>query len=136
MLDVSKAVSMTEYEAKFDQKLHDLFVSNVPIKENIFYNNKQNEVVLQNPLEVLKKIDKELSNLCFWIKNQSESTANSYYLKPNDRANINNIKFCSGDTPILIYKRYMKLVNDFFDDESQEFNVSKLPDILDSIRYI
>ena len=134
MLDVSKSISMNETITKHDKKLHSLFVSSTPIKENIYFNNKQNEVIINNPLETLKEIDNKLSKLCIWIQNHSESTTNTYYLKPNDRSNKIDSNFCSGDTSILIYKRYMKLVNDFFDDDTEEFNLSKLPDILDSLR--
>lgn len=36
---------------------------------------------------------------------------------------------------ILVYKRWYKLQKDFYDFKKDQFNVSKIPDIFDSINY-
>ena len=36
---------------------------------------------------------------------------------------------------VLIYKRYVKLFNDFYDKKKEKFDISKIPDIYDNIKY-
>ena len=36
---------------------------------------------------------------------------------------------------IIIYKRWSKLQKDFYDSETKKFNISKIPEIYDNIRY-
>ena len=35
----------------------------------------------------------------------------------------------------MIYKRYVKLYKDFYDRDKNKFNISKIPDIYDNIKY-
>jgi len=68
----------------------------------------------------------------------------TYYIAPNDM-NFNdsmnnpdeNCKFigCGQENIILIFKRWRKLEIDFFDKKKGIFNISKIPDINDSIKY-
>lgn len=48
----------------------------------------------------------------------------------------NDIDFdCQDENIVLIYKRYVKLKNDFFNQKKNKFDVSKIPDIYDNIKY-
>ena len=48
----------------------------------------------------------------------------------------NEINFdCQDENIVLIYKRYVKLKNDFFNNKKNKFDVSKIPDIYDNIKY-
>ena len=42
---------------------------------------------------------------------------------------------CEEEKIVLIYKRYVKLFNDFYDEKKQKFDISKIPDIYDNIKY-
>ena len=42
---------------------------------------------------------------------------------------------CKDEQIILIYKRYVKLKNDFFNQKKNLFDISKIPDIYDNIKY-
>ena len=42
---------------------------------------------------------------------------------------------CEDEKIILIYKRYIKLRKDFFDEEKDNFDVTKIPDIYDNVKY-
>ena len=42
---------------------------------------------------------------------------------------------CRDENIILIYKRYAKLKNDFFNSKKNLFDISKIPDIYDNIKY-
>ena len=55
----------------------------------------------------------------------------------NNQKNINNVnKYdCEDEKIILIYKRYVKLFMDFYDVKENKFDISKIPDIYDNIKY-
>ena len=42
---------------------------------------------------------------------------------------------CEDEKIILIYKRYIKLRKDFYDEEKDNFDVTKIPDIYDNVKY-
>ena len=42
---------------------------------------------------------------------------------------------CEEEKIVLIYKRYVKLFNDFYDKKKEKFDISKIPDIYDNIKY-
>ena len=42
---------------------------------------------------------------------------------------------CLDENIILIYKRYIKLKNDFYNAKKDKFDISKIPDIYDNIKY-
>ena len=49
---------------------------------------------------------------------------------------LNEVNFdCNDENIILIYKRYVKLKNDFFNTKKNIFDISKIPDIYDNIKY-
>lgn len=49
---------------------------------------------------------------------------------------LNEANFdCNDENLILLYKRYIKLKNDFFNTKKNLFDISKIPDIYDNIKY-
>ena len=42
---------------------------------------------------------------------------------------------CEEEKVVLIYKRYVKLLNDFYNKKKGKFDISKIPDIYDNIKY-
>ena len=49
--------------------------------------------------------------------------------------NSNKFDDCEEEKVILIYKRYVKLYKDFYDSSKDKFDISKIPDIYDNIKY-
>ena len=71
--------------------------------------------------------DKKLSNFMEYIKKVENTTK---------KESNNDIDFdCQDENIVLIYKRYVKLKNDFFNQKKNKFDVSKIPDIYDNIKY-
>ena len=65
------------------------------------------------------------------LKNEEEKKVN------NDKNEIKNeLTFdCLDENIALIYKRYVKLKNDFYNTKKDKFDISKIPDIYDNIKY-
>lgn len=42
---------------------------------------------------------------------------------------------CENEKIILIYKRWIKIFNDYYDEKKNKFDTSKIPDIYDNIKY-
>ena len=65
------------------------------------------------------------------LKNEEEKKVN------NDKTEIKNeLTFdCLDENIALIYKRYVKLKNDFYNTKKDKFDISKIPDIYDNIKY-
>jgi len=56
--------------------------------------------------------------------------------KHDDDDDHNNTTFsCQEEGVILIFKRWMKLYQDFYDRKTKLFDVTKIPDIMDNIKY-
>jgi len=54
----------------------------------------------------------------------------------NTKEKKNELYFdCLDENIILIYKRYVKLKNDFYNTKKNKFDISKIPDIYDNIKY-
>ena len=53
----------------------------------------------------------------------------------NSSKNNNKFYDCEEEKVILIYKRYVKLYKDFYDSGKNKFDISKIPDIYDNIKY-
>ena len=65
------------------------------------------------------------------LKNEEEKKVS------NDKNEIKNeLTFdCLDENIALIYKRYVKLKNDFYNTKKDKFDISKIPDIYDNIKY-
>ena len=70
-------------------------------------------------------------------RNNSENREKNKNINDKDTINtLNEVNFeCKEENIILIYKRYVKLKNDFFNNKKNKFDVSKIPDIYDNIKY-
>ena len=56
--------------------------------------------------------------------------------KKDDEANFEKADFdCEDEKIILIYKRWIKLYQDFYNPKKKLYDVSKIPDIYDNIKY-
>ena len=60
---------------------------------------------------------------------------NDIYNKDTINALNETIFDCKDENTILIYKRYVKLKTDFFNTKKNAFDISKIPDIYDNIKY-
>ena len=66
--------------------------------------------------------------------NEIENEKESYDQETIQILNESNFD-CKEENVILIYKRYVKLKNDFFNQKKNLFDISKIPDIYDNIKY-
>lgn len=120
-------------------------------------NSKETEIVaaVGEPLELMKKMHKNIKELTKIIRSHLNLKNKNYYIhpldmKPNNEAitsedenskssviNQNRGSFlaCGQENLILVFKRWRKLEIDFYDRKNEVFNISKIPDIHDSIRY-
>ena len=79
--------------------------------------NYRKTIVKSNPSGDVPRIPEEENQ-----KNVSKNNKNKYY-------------DCEEEKVILIYKRYVKLYKDFYDEVKNKFDISKIPDIYDNIKY-
>ena len=64
-------------------------------------------------------------------KTSRKNSANNSFDSPED----SNIFDCLGENMILIYKRWKKLADDFYDSDKDHFDITKVPDVYDNIKY-
>ena len=69
------------------------------------------------------------------IKNKSKKASTTNIKITDEQQSENNYFDCQDENIILIYKRYVKLKNDFYSSQKDKFDVSKIPDIYDNIKY-
>ena len=67
-------------------------------------------------------------------KKKLEKPKLSFHKKKKKKINVQKID-CEEEKIILIYKRYNKLYQEFFDLESKQFKISKVIEIYDNIKY-
>ena len=69
-------------------------------------------------------------------KKNSEKEKKKLKSEKDTTNTLNETNFdCNDENIILIYKRYVKLKNDFFNTKKNIFDISKIPDIYDNIKY-
>ena len=78
-----------------------------------------------------KKSEKEKDNL----SDSSKSLGDTAHKAKKKKVNNQIIMDCEEEKIVLIYKRYVKLFNDFYDKKKEKFDISKIPDIYDNIKY-
>jgi len=78
-----------------------------------------------------KEMEKEKDNL----SDSSKSLGETAHKIKKKKVNNQIIMDCEEEKIVLIYKRYVKLFNDFYDKKKQKFDISKIPDIYDNIKY-
>jgi len=119
-------------------------------------NSNELEIIrsVGEPLELMKKLYKNIKELTKIIRSHLNLKNKNYYIhpldmKPNNEVltsedenqkssmdrNKGSFLACGQENLILVFKRWRKLEIDFFDRKNEIFNISKIPDIHDSIRY-
>jgi inositol hexakisphosphate/diphosphoinositol-pentakisphosphate kinase len=139
MLDVSKSIlNNDEIITNSFQSLQKMFTSNESLSKQLrnFLSPefKENVRKVSDPLSILQELSRLVKDLCEWVNGKLNTEPTSYYVVPEDNCNQKESMFCGSVNGTLLLKRWMKLDNDFYDEETNEFDTSKLPDILDSIR--
>ncbi len=81
-----------------------------------------------------EKQKKQLANI---LSGKADTNNNKNISGKKGKEKLKNIiRFnCEDEKIVLIYKRYAKLLNDFYNKEKEKFDISKIPDIYDNIKY-
>ena len=69
------------------------------------------------------------------LSDSSKSVGEFVHKKQKKKVNNQIMMDCEEEKIVLIYKRYVKLFNDFYDKKKGKFDISKIPDIYDNIKY-
>ena len=85
-------------------------------------------------LDGLKSKQAKIREKSITAENSSRTSSESIS-KTETKINNNKRYDCEEEKVILIYKRYVKLYKDFYDRDKNKFNISKIPDIYDNIKY-
>ena len=101
--------------------------------KNIIKKTEENEKNNNNKKNEKDQKEKEKENN---LNDSSKSNGEVVHNK-NKKKSVNNkiIMDCEEEKIVLIYKRYVKLFNDFYDNKKNKFDISKIPDIYDNIKY-
>ena len=138
---ITNKTQIEKRECDYDKKTQDNLISKIlgedkkEIKEKM---NNKDDTNKEN-----KERKKSVNN------NQKKTLSSSEDKKINiniieNKKKMDNIKKdssneidfdCQDENIVLIYKRYIKLKNDFFNNKKNKFDVSKIPDIYDNIKY-
>ena len=88
-----------------------------------------------NTMKKIKKYSKKRSNSV--IKGKKIDIIKEEESKENKNNNNNNFYSfdCEEEKVILIFKRYTKLHQEFYDEKTKKFDIGKIPDIYDNIKY-
>ena len=69
------------------------------------------------------------------LSDSSKSVGEFVHKKQKKKVNNQIMMDCEEEKIVLIYKRYVKLFSDFYDKKKGKFDISKIPDIYDNIKY-
>ena len=81
--------------------------------------------------ENTENLDNEEKCPCNCTETENEKVYDKETIQILNEANFD----CKDEKIILIYKRYVKLKNDFYNQKKNLFDISKIPDIYDNIKY-
>ena len=97
---------------------------------------KYSEKILSQNLEEKLEINPELKEGNNQSENEKEKEKEKESYDKETIQILNEANFdCKEEKVILIYKRYVKLKKDFFNQKKNLFDISKIPDIYDNIKY-
>ena len=100
------------------------------IKEQINKNDKNSEKKRKNSQIIQININLPSSKEKKAKKNNNEKDSK------DSKEKVNELYFdCLDENIVLIYKRYVKLKSDFYNVNKGKFDISKIPDIYDNIKY-
>ena len=94
--------------------------------------NKEEKADLKEELSLKHKSRGEKRIL---FESDSTKISRESSLTNVSKNNSNKFYDCEEEKVILIYKRYVKLYKDFYDSSKNKFDISKIPDIYDNIKY-
>ena len=115
--------------------------------KSYFIKSKKSILSRYDSYENINNAKKEKKNIIIQTKGRSDDFKPILKLEDSPKNegdtiqksfNKNNKKQffdCEEEKVILIYKRYFKLFNDFYDKNKNKFDISKIPDIYDNIKY-
>ena len=138
---ITNKTQIEKRECDYDKKTQDHLISKILGEDKKEIKDKMNSKEDIN--EETKERRKSLNN------NQKKGQSSSEDKKTNNnlienKKKMDNIKVdsnneidfdCQDENIVLIYKRYVKLKNDFFNVKKNKFDISKIPDIYDNIKY-
>ena len=109
-------------------------VTQIKVDKTVYNNIDLNELNIPQvdnaSLFVLESDDYDIKVRSDKMENSKEKSSSSI-----PKFNKNTFYDCEEEKVILIYKRYVKLYKDFFDSKKKKFDISKIPDIYDNIKY-
>ena len=129
----SKISVLSRYDSDMDENLieaklkkNEKLILNKEVKKGDKEENKEKDKNDKNTIN-----EKENS-----FNDSSKSLGEIIHCKTKKKSkNSKIIMDCEEEKIVLIYKRYVKLFNDFYDEKKQKFDISKIPDIYDNIKY-
>lgn len=153
-LDLSDIMKILSGSLNHPGKLIDTLKDHIEI-DNLTKNEREIIRYVNEPLEVMKKLHKNIKELTKIIRSHLNLKNKTYYINPLDMKLSHDITTsededgnktyndknkglfiaCGQENLILVFKRWRKLEIDFYDRRKENFNISKIPDIFDSIRY-
>ena len=80
---------------------------------------------------LIQNLEEKLTNPLLKEEKEEKESYDKETIKILNEANFD----CQEEKIILIYKRYVKLKKDFFNPKKNLFDISKIPDIYDNIKY-
>ena len=93
-------------------------------------NNKKSKTVKE------KDLSDKLKKMTSAIQQKTEEKKEKPKNKSKDKKKTTNQLWdCEEEKVVLIYKRYMKLSQDFYNKKKGKFDISKIPDIYDNVKY-
>ena len=98
---------------------------------------KKSKTLILNKEETFQKIDKKRSNSSNKTKrNLKGKEKKKYKLKEIESENNKFYLYdCEEEKIILIFKRYVKLFVEFYNTKTKKYNLGKIPEIYDNIKY-
>lgn len=137
-VDKDKTLKMDNTEDEESECIKYKFISSNPKESSINDKNKKTAHSHISSKNVINKIyDSDTKNIS--LVNNNEDSEDKLKDKEKDKkgeeqANT-EISECEAEKIILIYKRWIKLYQDFYDFSTKKFEISKIPDIYDNIKY-
>ena len=142
---ITNKTQIEKREIDYDKMTQDNLISKIlgedkkEIKEKISNKedkkeeNKERRKSLNNNQKKLlsSSEDKKINGITNISKNDNKKKMENIKKDSNNEIDFD----CQDENIVLIYKRYVKLKNDFFNIKKNKFDVSKIPDIYDNIKY-
>ena len=113
---------------------NNLHVTNKNINEDN-NNNNINKILKTSKTLIEKNINDKLKNINNKKEKKEQKKEKSKTKSKDKKKTSNQLWDCEEEKVVLIYKRYMKLYQDFYNKKKEKFDISKIPDIYDNVKY-